>query len=425
MPVLQPGELLEGTSYAIVRELGSGGMGVVYEIEHVRLNKRYVAKVLHAEVAAEEGAARRMEREAQVLAAISHPNIVQVHDVGVTPAGVRYFVMEKLEGADLRQHLRSARMPADRALELTIDVLDALAHVHERGIVHRDIKPENIFLARQGDATLTKVLDFGVVHMLDREGRTTEQQRLTKAGGFVGTLHYAAPEQMQGSGVGPPADVYAAALVLFELLAGKGPFDDDPGVGLSRCFKPAPSLLDVVPEASAEIAAAIAAALERDPSQRPTAAELAERLRAVVALPTSEPSREIVPSAPAPRVSTSPGLYATVDPALRSSVQRRRLALAASGVLVLLAIVVSAVVLRRRASTEGRVTATASIPVAASSIPPTASVAPPVETVAAPAPTPSIAATKPASRAPKRVAPAKSGTPSSPTVDMDGHVHGL
>ncbi|MBX3218012.1 MAG: protein kinase [Labilithrix sp.] len=282
MGVLRPGQMLEGTSYQVVREIGAGGMGVVYEIEHVRLKKRYVAKVIHDQIRNDEGAAKRMEREAQVLAGISHPNVVQVHDIGTTQDGVSYFVMEKLEGVDLRHTMKRVGLTRLRSIEVVTDVLSALEYVHRRGIVHRDIKPENIFLAEQPRGTVTKVLDFGIVHIFDSDGRVS-QGRITKTGGFVGTLYYAAPEQMQGKAAGPPNDVYAAGLVLFEMLAGKGPFDDDPGVGLSRCFKPAPLLSELVPTAPPELSRVVARALEQDPARRPSAGELATELRAVSA----------------------------------------------------------------------------------------------------------------------------------------------
>src|SRR5262245_31538540 len=126
---LRSGQLLEGTSYQVVRELGAGGMGVVYEIEHVRLRKRYVVKVIHETIRNDAVALKRMEREAQVLASLSHPNVVQVHDVGTTSDGVHYFVMEKLDGVDLRT-LMAAPMPPCRAVEIVADVLEALDYVH-------------------------------------------------------------------------------------------------------------------------------------------------------------------------------------------------------------------------------------------------------------------------------------------------------
>ncbi|MCW5837828.1 MAG: serine/threonine protein kinase, partial [Labilithrix sp.] len=291
MGVLRPGQMLEGTSYRVVREIGAGGMGVVYEIEHVRLKKRYVAKVIHDQIRDDEGAAKRMEREAQVLAGISHPNVVQVHDIGTTQDGVSYFVMEKLEGVDLRRTMKRVGVTRLRAVAIITDVLAALEYVHRRGIVHRDIKPENIFLAEQPHGTVTKVLDFGIVHIFDGDGRVS-QGRITKTGGFIGTLYYAAPEQMQGKTAGPPNDVYAAGLVLFEMLAGRGPFDDDPGVGLSRCFKPAPLLTELLPTAPPELSRVVARALEQDPARRPSAGELAAALRDVRATLESAPGSD-------------------------------------------------------------------------------------------------------------------------------------
>ncbi|MFO0741792.1 MAG: protein kinase [Labilithrix sp.] len=283
---LVPGQVLAGTSYQVVREIGAGGMGVVYEVEHVRLKKRYVAKIIHEAIRGDETAPVRMEREARVLAEINHPNVVQVHDFGTTPDGTSYFVMEKLEGNDLRHAMKSGALSSARAVSICADVLDALDHVHRRGIVHRDIKPENVFLAEMPNGIVTKVLDFGIVHIFDAE--RASQARITKTGGFVGTLYYAAPEQMQGNPAGPANDVYACALVLYEMLQGRGPFDDDAGVGLSRCFKPAPRLppSDRIPSALSE---AVASGLDQDPEKRPTAGVLSAMLRRVLTLVPTDP----------------------------------------------------------------------------------------------------------------------------------------
>src|SRR5512138_3527393 len=109
MGALRPGQMLEGTSYQVVREIGAGGMGIVYEIEHVRLKKRYVAKIIHDTIQNDEEALRRMDREARVLAGLNHRSVVQVHDIGITADGTQYFVMEKLDGVDLRKLMREER----------------------------------------------------------------------------------------------------------------------------------------------------------------------------------------------------------------------------------------------------------------------------------------------------------------------------
>lgn len=287
MARLLPGQLLGGTSYEVVRELAAGGMGVVYEVEHIRLQKRYVAKIVQEDIENDAEALARIEREAKVLARMSHPNIVQVHDAGMTGDKTRYLIMEKLEGYDLRRWMKTRHVTTAEALGITAEVLDALAYLHAHGVVHRDIKPANVFMANQAGAAVIKVLDFGIVHLFDV--RAEGERGLTKTGMFLGTLEYAAPEQMQGKPASPATDVYAAGLLLFELVAGKGPFDGDPGLGLSRCFKPAPVLADVV-AAPRELSDLIARALDRDPAARPTASALAQDLRRLGAELPAPPS---------------------------------------------------------------------------------------------------------------------------------------
>jgi serine/threonine-protein kinase len=275
MGALEPGQLLDGTPYRVVRELGAGGMGVVYEVEHVRLGKQYVAKVMNDAGRSEPGAAERMEREAKVLARFAHPNVVQVHDVGSTADGAPYLVMEKLIGRDLRKAMNAGKVDRARAVAILRDVLGAVDYVHRRGVIHRDIKPANVFLAEEATGTITKLLDFGIVHVFGESA--SAHPPLTATGSFVGTLRYAAPEQLEGKPIGPAADVYAVGLLLFELLAGRGPFDHDDGVGLARCLGPAPRLSAFKPVPPA-IDALLARVLDRDPAVRPTAIVFAAEL---------------------------------------------------------------------------------------------------------------------------------------------------
>ncbi len=265
---LVPGQMLEGTPYRILRLIGEGGMGAVYEVEHVRLTKRYVAKTLHARLRSRDDLVERMEIEAKSTAKLRHPNIVDVHDLGVTTDGKPYFIMDKLEGIDLRRLLRAKkRLDVETALRIILDVLEALAAAHRAGLIHRDIKPENIFLAQNGLEPVVKLLDFGIARVATRSSRLTGNR-------FVGTLQYAAPEQLEGQPVSARTDIYAVGCVLFEMIAGRGPFHEmrDPkSIGAAHRKIPAPSLAQFaeVPEALARL---VASALEKDPARRPMSA---------------------------------------------------------------------------------------------------------------------------------------------------------
>ncbi len=217
------GTLVPGTKYRVIRLLGAGGMGTVYEVEDTTIDKRYVLKTLHANLSSRKDLVERMQREAKALAKLEHRNIVQVITADVTGDSLKlpYFVMQKLHGHTLRTVLdHKGRLEIDAAVRLSIDLLNALYHAHENGIIHRDVKPENIFLHRDPDGlTVPKLLDFGV--MATTEAVTMTGQR------FIGTLRYAAPEQLLGEKVTPATDLYAAALVLYESLAGRGPFEEE------------------------------------------------------------------------------------------------------------------------------------------------------------------------------------------------------
>lgn len=264
---LAPGALLRGTSYRVTKKLGAGGMGAVYAGEHVRLKRRVCFKVIHPGLRGRDDFLQRMEREAQTLARLDHPGIVRVFDLGVTDDGIPYFVMELLEGKDLRKLLLSRRFFAlPDALAIMKDVLEALAHAHTEGIVHRDIKPENVFLALSGADAITKVLDFGIAHVTDDPRGLTGQR-------FLGTCQYAAPEQLQGQKPTERTDIYAAGCMLFELIAGRRPFPGPKAQDFIRQhLQDAPPLLSSfvpVPQALDEL---VASALSKDPTRRPISA---------------------------------------------------------------------------------------------------------------------------------------------------------
>ncbi len=235
------GTLIPGTKYRVIRLLGVGGMGTVYEVEDTTIDKRYVLKTLHAGLANRKDLVERMQREAKALARLEHRNIVGVITADVTGDSLKlpYFVMQKLNGHTLRTVLdHKDKLEIDAAIRLSIDLLNALYHAHENRIIHRDVKPDNIFLHRDADGhTVPKLLDFGV--MATTEAVTMTGQR------FIGTLRYAAPEQLMGEKVCPQTDLYAAALVLYECLAGRGPFEEEGDamkVARAHIEKPPPPL---------------------------------------------------------------------------------------------------------------------------------------------------------------------------------------
>ena len=215
-----PGQLVCDGRFRVVSALAFGGMGDVYEVEEASVGRRFVLKTLQRALAADGDLRRQMQTEARVLGRIDHVNVVRVFTAG-TSDELPFIVMEKLEGATLRQVLRAGtRIPVRAAVRVAIDLLLALDHVHELGVVHCDLKPENIFFHRDRFGITPKLLDFGVVRVLPRG------QAEAKLGG---TLRYASPEQVRGEAVGPRSDVYAMALVLYEMLAGASPFHDATG----------------------------------------------------------------------------------------------------------------------------------------------------------------------------------------------------
>src|SRR5580658_6975438 len=265
----QPGEHVPGTVYRVIRLIGAGGMGTVYDVEDTTVGKRYVLKTLHPEFYARKDLAKRMETEARTLARLSHPNIVEVVTAGATTDDLRlpYYVMEKLKGQNLRTILdKKGGLELAHALHIGIDLLDALDNAHDKGVLHRDVKPDNIFLHRNPNGvTTTKLLDFGIMRLLDAGPGLT-------AGRFMGTLRYAAPEQLRGEPLSAQADLYAAGLVVYEMIAGEGPFDDledankIAGAHLSATPPPLATFGVVVPEALERL---VRTALSKEAFKRP------------------------------------------------------------------------------------------------------------------------------------------------------------
>jgi eukaryotic-like serine/threonine-protein kinase len=213
--------------YEIVSAIGAGGMGEVYRARDVRLRRDVAIKVLPAAFSADADRLRRFEQEARAAAALNHPNILAVLDIG-TESGAPFIVSELLEGQTLRERLQAGPVPGRKAVAYGIAIARGLAAAHDKGIVHRDLKPENLFITTDDRI---KILDFGLAKLVDTgasPGESTLQTAmLTEAGQVLGTAAYMAPEQVRGLAVDHRADLFAFGAILYELLAGGRAFRRD------------------------------------------------------------------------------------------------------------------------------------------------------------------------------------------------------
>jgi serine/threonine-protein kinase len=260
--------------YQIERELGRGGMATVFLAKDVRHDREVAIKVLHPELSASIGA-DRFEREIKLSARLQHPHILGLIDSGQAD-GLLYYVMPFVKGESLRDRLeREGQLPIEDAVQITLEVADALGHAHSMGIIHRDIKPENILLS--GGHAL--VADFGIARAATEAGA----QKLTQTGMAVGTPVYMAPEQSVGDTIGPTADLYSLGCVLYEMLAGEPPFTaKNPQALMARhAMEAVPSVRIVRNTVPQEVEDTIFAAMAKVPADRPqSAAQFAELLGA-------------------------------------------------------------------------------------------------------------------------------------------------
>ncbi len=295
--------------YRILSLLGAGGMGSVYEVEHTQLDKRFVLKALHREYTDREDLVSRLRIEWLSLAKLEHPNIVNVTDAGTSAEGVAFFVMEKLHGETLSVRLkRLGGLSVDESLRIGREILDGLAAAHRIGVVHRDVKPANVFITEAG---ITKLLDFGIAKVMTNK-------TITAHGVAIGTPRYMSPEQARGVQVDSRADIYAAGLLLYEMLAGRGPFHAARDTGdllHAQLFEEPVPLSEVVHRVDRELEDLCVSMLAKSPDERPdSAAALVKRLAAIRRRLQSQSE-----PAPGSTQTTVPGALAQTSPAISTA----------------------------------------------------------------------------------------------------------
>jgi serine/threonine-protein kinase len=349
-----------GDRYRITGVLGTGGMGTVYRAEHQVIGKAVALKVLR-DFGDNTVFVRRFEREASATGRIEHPNCVTASDGGQLADGRLFLAMELVAGEGLADVLRvERRLPVDRALRICGHVLRGLAFAHKAGVVHRDIKPENIVLVEtDGDPDFAKILDFGIAKLLDDAELSIDEQKATQIGTTIGTPTYMCPEQAFGQQVDGRADLYATGVMLFEMIAGRPPYEaENNGTVLSMHVRdPIPAIGDVSDvEVPASLDELLREALAKERRDRIASAELfLERIEAIAAAPiepvyappdTPAPVLETVsvdsaPAVAAPTAAITP-LAAAVTlprPSARGRWTTRRLVGAGAGALAVLGLI--------------------------------------------------------------------------------------
>jgi serine/threonine protein kinase len=265
--------------YEILGDIGAGGMGVVHRARDERLGRVVAIKLLPQSAVGDEHARRRLMREARAAAGLEHPGIVHVYDVGETPDGGAFLVMELVKGKSLRQHCEAGTLALPKRLAALVEIGRAIAFAHEQGFVHRDIKPDNVMIRDDGRAV---VLDFGLAKSANEESAT-----VTAKGSFVGTPAYMAPEQARGGEIDSSVDQFALAVTVFEALTGDLPWKGTSAIeivseilqGTPRCMR------DLSPGLPLQLDDAIARALEKDPRDRfPSMSAFADALETAAAV---------------------------------------------------------------------------------------------------------------------------------------------
>ncbi len=291
--------------YEIAAQIGAGGMGEVYRARDTRLGREVAIKVCA------EKFSERFEREARAIASLNHPNICQLYDVGASPDGLGYLVMELIEGPTLADRIRDGAIPIEESLQVARQIADALEAAHEKGIVHRDLKPRNILVAK-GSATkaTVKLLDFGLAKVARTTGQedatVTQSIAQTRAGTILGSAAYMSPEQAEGKPVDGRSDIFSFGVVLYELVSGRRPFTGETAIStMAAILREEPRPLD----APDDVSRIVLRCLRKIPADRyPTVTELKGALAAV---PLN--GAPLVPHDPRPSIAVLPFANMSAD----------------------------------------------------------------------------------------------------------------
>ena len=265
---LVPGNII-AQRYKIIQQIGSGGMGAVFKVEHTTLHKTMALKLMHAH-RKNQNDVSRFQREAKAASGLNHPNLVAVHDFGSTESGDLFIAMDFIEGKSLSQEIdATTALAQDEAIDIFIQVCEGMAAAHSKGVLHRDLKPSNIAIERSGKNLKAKVLDFGIAKFSD-SAETAD--KLTQTGEILGSPAYMSPEQCMGQELDSRSDIYSMGCVMFETLTGKAPFAGDSPVHTlyKHMNERAPLLRSANSEVkvSPELERVILQALEKEPQNR-------------------------------------------------------------------------------------------------------------------------------------------------------------
>jgi serine/threonine protein kinase len=335
-----------GGRYEVVRLIGKGGMGNIYEVRNTRLGQPFALKTLTCEAAEKANVLKRFRREADVIARIKHPNIVEVIDWETLGDGSPAMVMEYLRGEDLASRLERGPVDWPSLARIADQMLAALSIAHVHGIVHRDLKPQNVFLAKDDEGgERVKLLDFGVSKVRDTQSFVTSDEHL------VGTPAYMSPEQADGrpSDVGPQSDVWSIGVILYEMAAGEPPFNAPsvPSLLYKICHDRPRPLLELRPDAPDAFVELVTATLTRESDQRiANATDLRGRLRSALHAVAGVQFAEVLPATTVPShrmedvLDDAPAVLTHSEAPTPSMIARRRLAPFALAVAALAAIIV-------------------------------------------------------------------------------------